>query len=277
MKLKSHTSFWPFFHPFFFLAWFLWHCQQIVFFHFRECHTRVISNNNNNSDNNNYRNYNCSRLRHIIATLNLTNFEQVFDGFVVFCCCHTPQKPQPQLSDASNRKYVKNCMHAIIKNFACFTTGTHTYKYTHTHTVAHTPKKHTGSRFNALRTIFLASTVALPLPALTARIDFHIRISVRRRRHLFFRLQTANGNINVNVERQQRRRRCRRSLLNLNYAHQSESNGTVAFASSFNAAVNVGSAVRCCDGSAILCTSECALSLTTRSLDAALRTSLSLR
>lgn len=127
----------------------------------------------------------------------------------------------------------------------------------HKHTVAHTPKKHTGSRFNVLCTIFLASTVALPLPALTARID--LRISVRRRRHLFFRLQTANGNINVNVERQQRRRRCP-SLLNLNYAHQSESNGTVAFASSFNAAVNVGSAVRSRDGSAILCASECALS-----------------
>lgn len=137
MKLKSHTSFWLFFHPFFFLAWFLWQCHQIVFFHFRECHTRVISNNNNSD------NYNCSRLRHIIATLNLTNFEQVFDGFVVFCCCHTPQKPQPlsQLSDASNRKYVKNCMHAIIKNFACFTTGTHTYK--HKHTPSHTPPKKT--------------------------------------------------------------------------------------------------------------------------------------
>lgn len=200
MKLKSHTSFWLF-STHFFLAWFLWQCHQIVFFHFRECHTRLISNNNNSD------NYNCSRLRHIIATLNLTNFEQVFDGFVVFCCCHTPQKPQPQsqLSDASNRKYVKNCMHAIIKNFACFTTGTHTYKHNYTNTVAHTPKKHTGSRFNVLCTIFLASTVALPLPALTARIDFHIRISVRRRRHLFFRLQTANGNINVNVERQQRR------------------------------------------------------------------------
>lgn len=143
-----------------------------------------------------------------------------------------------------------------------------------TSTPSHTPpKKHTSSRFNALCTIFLASTVALPQPALTARIDFHIRISVRRRRHLFFRLRTANGNINVNVERQQRRRRCR-SLLNLNYAHQSESNGTVAFASSFNAAVNVGSAVRCCDGSAILCASECALSLTSRSLDAALPLSL---
>lgn len=139
----------------------------------------------------------------------------------------------------------------------------HAHLQTQTHTVAHTPKKHTGSRFNVLCTIFLASTVALPLPALTTRIDFHIRISVRRRRHLFFRLQTANGNINVNVERQQRRRRCRcrcRSLLNLNYAHQSESNGTVAFASSFNAAVNVGSAVRSRDGSAILCASECALS-----------------
>lgn len=131
----------------------------------------------------------------------------------------------------------------------------------HKHRRAH-PQKNTlaaGLMYSAQ--YFWPALSALPLPALTARIDFHIRISVRRRRHLFFRLQTANGNINVNVERQQRRRRCRsRSLLNLNYAHQSESNGTVAFASSFNAAVNVGSAVRSRDASAILCASECALS-----------------